>query len=58
MNLLFPVMTVLLIAVGAFCLFMAMDHADRLRLKRKTGLSDNRSPRELAASGLIWKSRE
>lgn len=58
MNLLLPIMTVLLIAVGAFCLFTAMDNADRLRLNRKTGLTDNRSANEMAAAGLAWKSRE
>ncbi|WP_019536434.1 hypothetical protein [Paenibacillus ginsengihumi] len=58
MDLLLPIMTVLLIAVGAFCLFTAMDNADRLRLNRKKGLTDRRFADEMAAAGLAWKSRE
>jgi len=58
MNLLFPIMTVALIAIGALCLFTAMNNADRLRLIRKPSLSDGRSSNELAAPKLAWKARD
>ncbi len=58
MNLLFPIMTVLLIALGALCLFAAMANADLARLGRRTGLSDGHPSGELAASSLAWKTRE
>jgi len=58
MNLLFPIVTILLIACGALCLFAAMSNADRTRFGRKTSLSGSRSPGGMAASSLAWKSRE
>ena len=59
MNLLFPIMTVLLIALGAFCLFAAAANAERARYGRKTISSDRRAPGEVTtASSLAWKTRE
>jgi len=58
MNLLFPIMTILLIACGALCLFAAMSNADRARLGRKASISASRSAGRMAASSLAWKSRE
>jgi hypothetical protein len=58
MNALFPIVTVLLIALGALCLFAAMANADRARLGRKTVSSDGSVPGELAASSPAWKTRE
>jgi len=58
MNALFPIVTVLLIALGALCLFAAMANADRAHLGRRKVSSDGSAPGELAASNLAWKTRE
>ncbi|WP_186438541.1 hypothetical protein [Cohnella terricola] len=58
MSILLPAMTVILIAIGALCLFAAMSNAERARVSRTATWKDRRSTREFGVQGIAWKARE
>ncbi|XID94856.1 hypothetical protein ACF3MZ_10190 [Paenibacillaceae bacterium WGS1546] len=58
MEMLLPITTVVLIAAGAFCLFMAIDHDRKARARTIAAAADARRPYSVARPVRTADARE